>query len=144
MGVCYYVRAGSDELTDHGNFTVSAGVDKNRIVESVSAILEECRKFMTEKLSDAELRKVKDYIIGNMYLGIESSDSVAEFVGMQEILKKEAKKPADLAAKIEKVTAAEVQKIAKDIFQDKNLNLAVIGDVKNEDAIKKVLTFKTA
>jgi predicted Zn-dependent peptidase len=141
MGVCYYVRAGSDELTDHGAFTISAGVDKNRLKESVQAILEECKKFISEKLSDAELRKVKDYIIGNMYLGLESSDSVAEFIGMQEILKKESKKPADLAEKIEKVTATDVQKVAKDIFKDKNLNLAVIGDVKDEDGVKKLLTF---
>lgn len=143
MGVCYYVRAGSDEYTDHGVFSISAGVDKNRLVESVQAILEECRKFINEPLLDAELRKTKDYITGNLYLGLESSDSIAEYAGMQEVMRREVKKPVDAAAKIEKVTAKEVQKIAQDLFQDKHLNFAVIGDVKEEDKkkVKEILTF---
>lgn len=142
MGVCYYVRATTDELTDHGVFSISAGVDKNRLAESIQAITEECRKFIDEPLTPAELRKTKDYIIGNLYLGIESSDSVAEYLGMQEVLRGEMKKPSDVAAKIEKVTAADVQKIAKEIFVDKNLNLAVIGDVPQNSNLEKILTFK--
>ncbi len=139
MGVCYYVRAGSDEYTDHGIFSVSSGVDKNRLAESVTAILEECKKFITEPLSKEELQRTKDSITGSLYLGLESSDSIAEFVGVQEVLKKEIKKPTDLASKIEKVTAAEVQKVARELFVNKNLNLAVIGDVKDKEGIKKIL-----
>lgn len=141
MGVCYYVRSGSDELTDHGVFSISAGVDKNRLIESVEAILGECRKFVAEPMSAAELRKVKDYLTGNMYLGIESSDAVAEYCGMQEVLKGEVKKPADIAAKIEKVTAVDVQKVARDIFKNESLNFAVIGDVQDKDALQKALRF---
>ncbi len=146
MGVCYYVRAGSDEYTDHGVFVISAGVDKNRLIESVQAILEECRKLVNEKVSDAELRKVKDFITGNLFLGLESSDSIAEFAGMQEVLRHEVKKPADLVAKIEKVKASDVQKIAQELFLDKGLNFAVIGDVKEADKakLKEILTFEKA
>lgn len=142
MGVCYYVRAGSDEFTDHGVISISAGVDKNRLVESVKAITEECRKLIETPISEQELRKVKDYLIGNMYLSLESSDSIADFFGMQEILKKSAKKPDDMAKQLEKVTARQVQEIAKELFQDRHLNLAVIGDVKDEKELKKALTFK--
>lgn len=141
MGVCYYVRAGSDEFTDHGVFSISAGVDKNRLAECVEAILAECRKFIIEPVPAAELRKVKDYLIGNMFLGLESSDAVAEFCGMQEVLKGEVKKPSDMAARIEKVTAAEIQKVARDIFKNESLNLAVIGDVQDKVGLEKILKF---
>lgn len=143
MGVCYYVRAGSDEFTDHGVFSISAGVDKNRLIESVTAIIEECKKFANEPISEAELRKTKDYIIGNLFLGLESSDSVAEFAGMQEVLKGEVMKPKEMVEKIEKVTAKDIQKIARELFQDKHLNLAVLGDVTDKDGLKKVLTFNS-
>ncbi len=144
MGVCYYVRAGSDELTDHGTFTISSGVDKNRLIESVSAILEECKRFVDEPMSHAELQKTKDSMTGTMMLGLESSDQVAEYVAMQEILKKEIKKPDEIVRKIEKVTAAEVQKVARELFQNKHLNLAVVGDVKDAAALKKALSFDSA
>ncbi len=141
MGVCYYVHAGSDEYTDHGAFSVSAGVDKTRVVEAVQAIVEECKKLTTELVPEAELRKVKDYIIGNTFLSLESSDSIANFIGGQEVLKGEVKKPLELTAKIEKVTAREIQKVAQEIFQNKNLNLAVVGDVSDQSALEKVLVF---
>ncbi|HLP44071.1 MAG TPA: pitrilysin family protein [Candidatus Nanoarchaeia archaeon] len=144
MGVCYYVRAGTDEFTDHGMFTISAGVDKNRLIESVQAIIEECRKFIDEPLGAVELRKTKDYITGNLFLGLESSDANAEYVGMQEVLRREVKKPSEVVTKIEKVTPREVQKIAQELFVDSRLNFAVIGDVKEADKqkLKQVLTFK--
>lgn len=144
MGVCYYVRASTDEFTDHGAFTISAGVDKNRLIESVQAILEECRRFILEPLSATELQKTKDYISGNLFLGLESSDAVAEYTGMQEIMRREIKKPTDVIAKIEKVTASDVRKVAQDLFRDETLNLAVIGDVKegDKDKLKEILTFK--
>ncbi len=144
MGVCYYVRASSDEFTDHGTFTISAGVDKNRLIESVQAILEECRKFIHEPISEMELRKTKDFISGNLFLGLESSDAIAEYAGMQEIMRREVKKPEDVVAKIEKVKAVDIQRVAEDLFRDEGLNFAVIGDVKEQDKeeLKKVLTFK--
>lgn len=142
MGVCYYVRAGSDELTDHGVLTIASGVDKNRLNESVKAIIEECRKFATEEMSTAELRKTKDYLIGNVFLGLESSDSIAEFFGLQEVVRRETKSPTDLVNKIEKVTAKQVREVARDLFRDERLNLAIVGDVAAEAALKKILTFK--
>jgi predicted Zn-dependent peptidase len=120
---------------------VSAGVDKTRVVEAVQAIVEECKKLTTELVPEAELRKVKDYIIGNTFLSLESSDSIANFIGGQEVLKGEVKKPLELTAKIEKVTAREIQKVAQEIFQNKNLNLAVVGDVTDQGALEKVLVF---
>jgi predicted Zn-dependent peptidase len=141
MGICYYVHASSDEYTDHGVFTISAGVDKTRLLEAVKAILEECRLLMNEPVPADELRKVKDYIIGNALLNLESSDAVANYLGIQEVLKGDIKKPNEFSAQIEKVTAKDIQKIARDIFKDKNLNLAVVGDVKDRTALESVLKF---
>ena len=42
-------------------------------------------KIRDEKIPESELRKAKDYFIGNMYLGLESSDALANFFGFQEI-----------------------------------------------------------
>ena len=88
MGVGYYVRAGNDTYTDHGVFTISAGVDNKRIEEVISVILEEVQKFKNEKIDEEELNKVKEFLIGNMKLSLESSDDIASFYGGQELLKK--------------------------------------------------------
>ena len=40
-------------------------------------------------VSEAELRKAKDFIKGGTLLGLESSDEVASFFGLQELLTRE-------------------------------------------------------
>lgn len=144
MGVGYYVRAYNDTYTDHGFFQISAGVDNKRIKEVLEAVLEECRKLKNIKVSEEELNKVKECLIGNMKLGLESSDDIANFYGGQELLKKEIKSAEEKAQAIRKVTAREVQTLAKKIFKNNALNLALIGPFKGgkaEAGFLKILKF---
>ncbi|MCM2338850.1 MAG: insulinase family protein [Burkholderiales bacterium] len=141
MGVGYYVRAYNDAYTDHGFFQVSAGVDNKRIYEVIEAVLEECRKLIEEKISEEELNKVKEFLIGNMKLSLESTDDIANFYGGQELLKKEIKSSEEKANEIRKVSAKDIQNIAKEIFTDEKLNLALIGPFKDKTKFSKILKF---
>jgi predicted Zn-dependent peptidase len=139
LGICYYVRSGINDLIDHGSFTVSAGVDSNRVEEGVKGILEELKKIRDEKIPEAELRKAKDLTTGNMYLKLESSDDLASFYGSQEIFKKNIQTPKDVEKEIEKITASDIAKIACEIITNKKLNLAIVGKYKDEERFKKIL-----
>jgi predicted Zn-dependent peptidase len=141
MGVGYYVRAYNDSYTDHGFFQISAGVDNKRIVEVIEAIIEECNKLKKTLVSKDELNKVKQFLIGNMKLSLESSDDLANFYGGQELFKKELKTAEQKAQEIQKVTAFEIKKLALDIFKKEKLNLALIGPIENSQPIKEVLKF---
>ncbi len=141
MGVCYYVRAYNDAYTDHGFFQVSAGVDNKRIDEVIKVVLGECNKLKNSKVSDEELNKVKECLIGNMKLSLELSDDIANFYGGQELLKREIRGAEEKAKEIRKVTALEVQSLAKEIFRNNKLNLAFIGPFKDKAKFLKVLKF---
>ena len=139
MGVGYYVRAYNDVFTDHGFFQVSAGVDNKRIDEVVRAVLVECKKLKNVKIKEEELNKVKEYLIGNMKLSLESSDDIANFYGGEEILKRRIKTPDQKAIEIRKVTATQIQKLAAAIFKANTLNLALIGPFKDKKPFLKLL-----
>ncbi len=141
MGVGYYVRAFGDIYTDHGFFQVSAGVDNKRMPEVIKAILAECKKLKVERVGKQELEKVKEFLIGNLKLSLESSDDIANFYGGQELLKKELKTPEQKAKEIRKVTVIEIQKLAREIFKDNKLNLALIGPFKDKKEFSKILKF---
>lgn len=141
MGVGYYVNAYNDAYTDHGFFQISAGVDNKRIHEVIKAVLAECKKLITEKVSEDELNKVKQLLVGNMKLSLESSDSLANFFGGQELLRHEIKSAEDKAREINKVTSTQVQAMAQDIFQNQKLNLALIGPFKDAKEFIKILKF---
>jgi predicted Zn-dependent peptidase len=144
MGVGYYVRAYNDAYTDHGFFQISAGVDNKRIEEVIKAVLTECRKLKDELVSKEELEKVKECLIGNMKLSLESSDDIANFYGNQELLKKEIKTSEEKAKSIRSVTAIQIKDMARKIFVNNGLNLALIGPFKGaQDKAKfqKILKF---
>jgi predicted Zn-dependent peptidase len=139
MGVGYYVRSYNDPSTDHGFLQISAGVDNKRIEEVIKAIIAECQKLKTILVDKDELEKVKEFIVGNMKLSLESTDDIANFYGEQELLKRSIESAEDKAQKIRNVTALEVQKIANDIFKDENLNLALIGPLRSGNRLLKLL-----
>jgi len=141
MGVGYYVRAFNDSYTDHGFFQISAGVDNKRIKEVICAVLEECKKLKSYEVSDEELNKVKECLIGNMKLSLESTDDIANFYGGQELLKREIKGAKDKAKEIRKVSAKQIRILAKNIFKNNKLNLALIGPFKEKAKFLKILKF---
>ena len=141
MGVGYYVRAYDDAYTDHGFFQISAGVDNKRIGEVIRAVMVECERLKKEKVNEEELNKVKEYLIGNMKLSLESSDDIANFYGGEEILKRRIKTPIQKAQELRKVTAEQVQALARDIFKENKLNLALIGPFKNKAKFLILLKF---
>ena len=141
MGVGYYVRAYNDAYTDHGFLQISAGVDNRRINEVIKAVLLECKKLKNHKISGEELNKVKEFLIGNMKLSLESSDDIASFCGLQELLKHEIKKVREKADEIKEVTVNQVQTLANHIFKNNRLNLALIGPSKSKVKFLKILKF---
>ena len=142
MGACYYVRAGSDEYTDHGIFTISTGINVSRTKEVLKVLLEECNNLVKTPVSEMELQKAKEHNIGHLYMNLETTDSIAEFYAGQEVSAKKLKKPAELEKEVRKVTPKDIQKVAKDIFKNNKLNLAIVGDISDQKSIKKVLTLK--
>lgn len=141
MGAAYVIHAGSDLLTDHGLFSVYVGANNEKAEEVIKAILKELKKMADKKVSVKELKRSKEHLIGGLAIGLETSNSLASYYGEQEVMTREMETPEQLIKKIESVTAAEIQKIAKDIFKNEKLNLAIIGPFKDKVRFEKILKF---
>jgi predicted Zn-dependent peptidase len=143
MGVAYYVRSYNDPSLDHGSFQISAGVNNSRIKEVIEEILKECTRLIKEKVELKELSKVKSFLIGNMKMSLESTDDIANFYGGQELMKEEIKNLEQKIKEIKDVSVSDIQKMAKLIFREKNLNLALIGPYKDKVSFERILKFKS-
>ena len=51
------------------------------------------------------------------------------------------KTPKEVEKEIEKVSSDDIQKLAKQIFIDKNLNMAIVGNIKDEKGLSRILHF---
>ena len=141
LGAAYYVKADSDLTLDHGYMSVAAGVDHLKIEVVIKTILEEMKRLTAESVPAAELQKSKDHLVGNFILGLEGSDELASYYGGQEIITKKIKAPDEVIKNVKAVKAEEVREVAKFIFKDAKLNLAIIGPYKSEESFKKILRF---
>jgi predicted Zn-dependent peptidase len=139
LGAAYYIGSGADLSLDHGLLSISAGVEHGKIEVVIRAILEECRRLRDEIVPAQELQKSKDHMIGNLILGLETSDDLASFYGGQEIITKTILPPEALVARIRGTTASEVQGVARAVFKEKHLNLALVGPYKNKKNFQRLL-----
>jgi len=126
QGLAYYVHTSSEFQTDTGSLVTQAGVEHSKAQKAIQIILKEYTKLRDKKVTVQELKKAQENIKGKMMLELESSDSLASFACTQEILKREILTPEQVFKKIDTVSANDIQKVSRDIFQNKKLNLAVI------------------
>ncbi|HEY9585683.1 MAG TPA: pitrilysin family protein [Candidatus Paceibacterota bacterium] len=139
LGLGYYVNASNESFTDHGIFSASAGVVNERAEEAVRAIVKEFRDLKNISVPPDELKKAKDMLAGRLVLGLESSDELAEFFGFQEVLHRKLRTPEELMRKMKAVTVGDIKRVARKIFTENHLNLALIGPSKGEERFRSLL-----
>jgi len=133
LGAAYYVRSDADLFSDHGLFAVSAGVQHGKLREVIRVALEEFENFKRGDVSEKELTKAKEHLIGNLFISLETSDSLGYFYGFQEVFGGKLMTPEEVAKKVREVTLADIKKVSRDIFKKEHLNFALVGPFKTGD-----------
>src|SRR5262249_43943817 len=66
-----------------GDLGISAGLDTDNIAKALRLILVELRRLIHLPPSPAELRRARDYVIGQMDLSLENTDNQMNWLGEQ-------------------------------------------------------------
>ena len=138
-GLVYSVYGYFRPYEDVGQGVIYAGTDLDRVEETVSAVVEELRKLRDEGVPEDELQRTKELRKGRLLMGLEDSRSVASWVGSQELTYREIRTPEEVAAKIEAVTANEVQELAQELFRADKMNLALVGPFDDPRPFREIL-----
>jgi predicted Zn-dependent peptidase len=127
MGLAYYIKTSVDDNPDTGVLYTRAGVENSKVEDVVKAVMDEYKKITEEKVTEKELTKTKEHIKGKTAISLESSDSLAYFHAVNELLENKTYTPEEIFKSIDNITPEQIQQTAKKIFQPKNLNLVVLG-----------------
>ncbi len=141
LGLAYYIFSDVDLYTDGGMLGAKAGVNVERVVEGIEAAIAEFYKIAQgeDPIEDKELAKAKNYLTGKIILSLESSQSVAQYFGLRQLLLNRVEDPDDVIAKVQAVTREEVHTLAGKLFDPKKLRLGVIGPFEEEDRFQKLI-----
>jgi predicted Zn-dependent peptidase len=140
LGLGYYVHASHDAFTDHGIFTIAAGVASSRCEEAISAIRDELKHLRDAAVPAEELSRVKSMLRGKFVLGLESSHDVAEYFGIQTILKRSFETPEENIRRLERVGSDDLRRLARKLFAPERLRLAAVGPRTDVLRLEEALT----
>ncbi len=140
-GLAYSIQTAGSYFADTGAFMVSAGLDTKRLPRALRLILGELHKAARQAPSDGELRRAKDYAIGQMRLGLESTSNQMMWLGEHLMAYGFITTPDEVERKLEAVTRDDVQAVAAALFRDAHLNAAIITPRKDEAAVREMLAF---
>ena len=140
-GLAYSIQSATSYFADTGAFLITAGLDTARLPKALRLILKELNLIARRAPAEVELRRAKDYAIGQMRLGMESTSNQMMGCGEHLLAYGFVQTPDEIERKLEAVTPAEVQTVAADLFQNTRLNAAIITPSKDEGTIHNLLRF---
>lgn len=142
MALCYEIGSSLRKYGDCGAFIISAGVDHNKLMKSLEVILKEVGRTRTESFTKDEIVRAKEYYRGQLLFALEDTMSYMLWLGEKMVTGDKDFNSADILRRIDAVSAEDLTRVANTVFNDKNLNLAVIGPLKEgEDKIRQEFHF---
>jgi predicted Zn-dependent peptidase len=128
-GLAYAVFSGLSAYRDAGSFTIYAGCANEAVGEVIDLVVEELRQVKRTVVPAAELQRAKDHLKGSLMLSLENTASRMSHLARQEIYFDRQFGLDETLEGIERVTSAEVQRVAADLFKDDSLAATVLGNV---------------
>jgi predicted Zn-dependent peptidase len=141
-GWAYYVRTLRECQTDAGSLFTHAGLKQEKIIEALKVIIDQYREVAGGRVSQEELQLAKDFLRGREEIQRESSERVAFDAAQQFALTGMVMTDEEELERIDAVTLQDIERVARDIFRNEGLNLALIGPhKKEEEKIRQLLRF---
>jgi len=131
--LAYDIHSFIQYFNDTSAFNIYAGIDSNKLKETIQTILEELEKIKDNSLKEDELRKAKEMYKGALSLSLESTLSRAFWLGNSIILYGKPSTFDEIKRKIEEVKLQNIQRMAQNIFTKDKINLSIVGPFKEKD-----------
>ncbi|HEY5056385.1 MAG TPA: pitrilysin family protein [Acidobacteriaceae bacterium] len=128
-GLAYSIYSETSPFRDTGLLAIYAGTSTEKTAEVVKLTVEEFARIKSSPVSDAELKRAKDQLKSNIVLGLESSGSRMSNLARQEIYFGRFFSTDEIVAEVDAVTPAEIQALARDLFQPESIAITVLGNL---------------
>lgn len=138
-GLAYRITCTHSAFEDTGVTAILAGLDKTRLSEAMDRIFAELTDLIQHGPTEEELARTKANLRGRILLSLEDSSSRAEWYASQALFAAKVPSPEERIAAIAGVTAAQVQALAREVFDRQRMTLSYIGPETDPDAIRATL-----
>lgn len=133
QGLAYSIYSYLNCHSDAGALVIYAGTSPEDAPHVTGIMLKELSRFRDEVVSDEELHAAREQLKGQLLLSMESTDNRMTRLAKNEIYLGRNPSIKEVLAGFDRVTAADIQKLAGFILRDDYLTLQIMGRVTAAD-----------
>ncbi len=128
-GLAYSIYSELNPFRDTGTLAVYAGCAASNIEQVLALTLAELTRIKREPVTAEELDRAKNQSKGNMVLGLETSGSRMSSLARQQMYWGRFFSLDEITAEIDRITPADIQRLANDLFHPDALALTLLGNL---------------
>lgn len=125
-GLAYSVHSGMHLFRETGALVISAGLEKARTDKALQLIFAEIARLIERPVAARELKRAKDYAVGQLEIGLESTINQMMWIGENNLSFGHLIQPAEVMQHIQEVTAEDIQTLAREILTPKRASVAMV------------------
>ena len=123
-GLSYDISSRMQFFQDAGMFTITAGLDRSKTKDALATIDRELKRIREKPVSALELKRTKEFLIGNFRLSHEKVTSKLFFYGQTMLSFGRLVTPQEQVEGIRAVTASDVKAVANAILKQSNRSIS--------------------
>jgi predicted Zn-dependent peptidase len=129
-GIAYDVHSAASHFADTGDMVVYAGVDDDKLPQVLKLIAREMRRLTLRPPALAEVRRARDYVIGQFDLALEGTEAHMSWMGEQLMGYGQLVSPGMVRERFGAVTPGEVRRAAADFFRPERMSVALVSPLR--------------
>ena len=137
--LAYSIYSTPSFFGDTGDLVISAGLDTENLTKTLRLILRELRCFAKSPPTAAELRRARDYVLGQIDLGSESTETQMNWLGEQLLGYGRLFELAEVRRRLREVTPAQIRAVARDFVRPQGMNLALVSPLDSDHGLTRLL-----
>lgn len=131
-GLAYSIYSTPSFWEDVGDLVVSVGLDAGKAEPVLRLVMRELRRLVNTPVGRQELRRARDYAIGQIDLGLENTEHHMMWLGEQVIASGHPIPVEQLKSELQEVDAAAIQSAARDFLRPDRCVLASVSPLRSD------------
>jgi len=138
-GLAYSIYSTPSFFHDTGDLVISAGLETGNLEKTLGLVFAELRRLRDSPPSNAELRRARDYVLGQVDLSLEGTENQMNWVGEQLLGYGSVHAPSLYKRKLGTVKPTDIRAVAREFLRPERANLALVSPLKRDDSVRRAV-----
>lgn len=138
-GLAYSIYSSLSFFADTGDLVISMGLDPDKLPVTLQLVRRELHRLTQSPPTPTELRRARDYVIGQLDLSLENTEHQMMWLGDHLLGYGQVPEPAVIKRRLAQIRARDLCAVARDFFRPERVNLALVSPLRSARHLRRWL-----